>query len=89
VLERQLDRLDGALDPGAVAAGGGEEDALDHRVIVAGRRWRERGPTARTPFCFPQNKRGSAVRGVVTAEPLPVLAVPAHATCATAVRIAQ
>ena len=31
VLERELDRLDGALDPGAVAAGRSEEDALDHR----------------------------------------------------------
>ena len=30
VLERLLDRLDGALDAGAVAAGRGEEDALDH-----------------------------------------------------------
>ncbi len=31
VLERTLHRLDGALDPGAVAAGRGEEDTLDHR----------------------------------------------------------
>ena len=32
VVERQLDRLDGALDPGAVAAGRGEEHAFDHRA---------------------------------------------------------
>ena len=32
VLERELDRLDGALDPGAVAARRSEEDALDHRA---------------------------------------------------------
>ena len=31
VLERQLDGLDGALDPGAIAARRSEEDALDHR----------------------------------------------------------
>ena len=30
VLERELDRLDGALDPGAIAAGRREEDTLDH-----------------------------------------------------------
>jgi hypothetical protein len=30
VLERELDRLDGALDPGAIAAGRSEKDALDH-----------------------------------------------------------
>jgi hypothetical protein len=30
VLEGELDRLDGALDAGAVAAGRGEEDAFDH-----------------------------------------------------------
>ena len=30
VLERELDRLDGALDAGAVAARRGEENAFDH-----------------------------------------------------------
>ena len=37
VLERLLDRLDGALDPGAVAAGRCQENAFDHadRVSVA------------------------------------------------------
>ena len=34
-LERLLDRLDGALDPGAVAAGRGEEHFPDHAAIVA------------------------------------------------------
>ena len=36
VLERELDRLDGALDAGAVAARRGEKNALDHRHSVAG-----------------------------------------------------
>ena len=31
VLERELDRLDRAFDPGAIAAGRREEDTLDHR----------------------------------------------------------
>ena len=37
--ERLLDRLDGALDPRAVAAGRGEKDTLDHelRIAVRGR----------------------------------------------------
>jgi hypothetical protein len=36
-IERLLDCLDGALDPGAVTAGRREENALDHVFIVARR----------------------------------------------------
>src|SRR5262249_50589719 len=35
--ERELDRLHGALDAGAEAAGRGEQDATDHRSIVPSR----------------------------------------------------
>ena len=40
VLERELDGLDGALDPGAVAARGCQENALDHVRMVEARRSR-------------------------------------------------
>ena len=36
-VERALDRLDGALDSGAVAAGRRQQDLPDHRFIVAPR----------------------------------------------------
>ena len=39
VLERELDRLDGALDPRAVAAGRREQDPLHHGISVAPAIW--------------------------------------------------
>jgi len=37
-VEGLLDRLDGALDPGAIAAGRGKKDTLDHELRIAVRR---------------------------------------------------
>ena len=36
-VERSLDRLDGALDAGAVAAGGGQKNLLHHGVSLEAR----------------------------------------------------